>query len=230
MSAPNRTQARPPQPSEAPVSFQRKVLGYAGAKAAFERLSNSGFPEDLLWRWLWGLAQSKRSFTTARKRAPRKWYALPTFPPHKLRRFPDRVRGLAEEIKSLNEAIQSDGVYRAARELLRDAAKGIAGASPDSMRAELYKLDKLPALLRSYADSIAATDRLVAYCAPKAPARFEAVVEPKLAEAVRKLTGKPHFEEVSSLLTAAYSAVGCEESLDTKVLQMRHSRRRSRKK
>lgn len=228
MSAPKRTQAKTPHTSKAPASFPRKVLDYPGAKVAFEKVSNSGFSEELLWRWLWLLAQMKRSFMSAHRRAPRKWYALRAFPLHKLRRFPDRVSGLAEEIERLNEAIQSDGIYRAAHELLPVAAKAV-GASPDSMRAELHKLDELPALLRSYADSIAVIDRLVVHYAPKAPGRVQAV-ELKLAEAARKHTGKPHFEEVSSLLTAAYSAVGCEESVDMKALQMRHSRRASRKK
>lgn len=228
MSAPKRTQAKTPHTSKVPAWFKREVLDYAGANAAFGKLTASGFDEGLLWQWLWVLAQTKRSFTSARKRAPLKWYALPGFPPHKLRRFPDRVRGLAEEIERLKEAIQSDGVYRAAREWLPDIAKATVAASRDSMRAELHKLDELPALLRSYADSIAVTDRIVAYYAPKAPGRVQ-VIEPKLIEAARKLTGKPHFEEVSGVLTAAYSAVGCEENVDMKALQMQ-SRRHSGKK
>jgi hypothetical protein len=52
----------------------------------------------------------------------------------------------------------------------------------------------------------------------------------ELAEAARKLTGKPHYQEVSALLTAAYAALGSDEIVDPRALQMQHERRASRSK
>jgi hypothetical protein len=225
MSAPKRTQANTPYPSKAQASFRGKVLRYPSASVAFEKLAASGFDEGSLWRWLWVLSHAKRDFESARKRAPRHWYALPGFPPRTLRRFPDRVRGLAQQIEHINEAIQSDGVYRAAREWLPEIAKATDAGSPDAIRAELQRADELPKLLRSYADSISIVDRLVAHYAPKAPGRIHAI-QPKLTEAARKLTRKPNYEEVSTLLTAAYEAVGSDEIVDAKALGMQHKRRK----
>jgi hypothetical protein len=156
-------------------------------------------------------------------RAPaneRRWYVLPGFPPHKLRRFPDRLLRMADDIEKLNKRIQSDGVFRAAVELLPVAAKATV---PESRNIELRGLDKLPELMRHYGDYIAALDRLVALFAPKAVTRDKAM-RVELAEAARKLTGKPHYEEVAALLTAAYAALGSDEIVDSRALQMQHMR------
>jgi hypothetical protein len=152
MSAPKRTQANTPYPPKEQISFRARVLGYPGAKTAFDKLANAGFDKRSLWDWLWRLARANRDFTSARKRAPRRWYALHGYPPHTLRRFPDRLRRTAEEIEKLNARIQSDGVFRAAVEFLTAIAKGPVSEPRD---LDLRSLDKLPGLLRHYGDYIA---------------------------------------------------------------------------
>lgn len=193
---------------------------------AFQKLVNSGFDTELLWDGLWVRAQMKRAFTSARKLAPRRWYAMPGFPPHTLRRFPDRLARMADDIEKLNKRIQSDGVFRAAVEFLPAAAKATVSESCD---LDLRSLDRLPGLLRHYRNYIAVLDRLVALYAPKAVTRDKAK-QVELPEATRKLTGKPHYEEVSTLLTAAYAALGTDETVDPRALQMQHNRHSSRSK
>lgn len=78
-----------------PASFKRGVLGYAGAKDAFQKLTSRGVNEDLLWRHLWGLASLENR--TKQESVP--WYSLPGLPLHTLRRFPEQVRSWADDIE-----------------------------------------------------------------------------------------------------------------------------------
>jgi hypothetical protein len=217
-----------------------------------EKLSNAGFGADLLWRHLWGLASLKKA---AGKKSSH-WYAIPGLPPHTLRRFPDRVRRMADEIETVGKRIQSNEVYGLTAQLL---PLFLAAAIPNAhiefpisgevlreigtrkravpaalargvlqRHGELPKLVELPKLLRLYADYIEIVSKLTAHDAPKGAALLNAMPL-ELIEAAKMLTGKPHWDVVATLLTAAYAAVGSNTIVDSKSLQMQHSRR-SRKK
>jgi hypothetical protein len=238
----------------APASFKTSVLAALGGKDAYQKLTDAGFDKDLLWRQLWGLAQLKK----APRRQASNWYALPGIPLHTLRRFPDRLRRLAKEIEQVDAKIRSDKAYdltvqflplflagsipgaqielRGDGKKLRDVGTGIRGI-PVALaravlhrRAELSKPPELPGLLRFYADYIDVVSRLTAHYAPKAPALLNAMMPLEMIEAANKMTRKPHANEIATLLEAAYSAVGFNETVDPHNLMMQHRRRVPRKK
>jgi hypothetical protein len=96
--------------------------------------------------------------------------------------------------------------------------------------AEIPKLAQLPGLLRFYADYVEAVSKLVAHDAPKASTFLKARMPLELIELVKKTTGKPHYEEISTLLTAANFASGLNHVVvDPRNLKEQYSRR-SRKK
>lgn len=245
---------RPRDNPDPPASFHRSVLGYAGAKAAFEKVTGAGFDKDLLWRHLWGLAHLKKA--TANQKPS--WYALPGLPLHTLRRFPQKVRDMADQIGQLGQQIQSDGAYGMTVNFLplvlagtipgtsiewsadghvgREVGIGVRGVQADRARnllrrhGELPKLAELPDLLRLYADYIDVVSKLTAHHAPKGAALLEAMMPLELIHAAKAQTGRYFIDEIATVLTAAYSAVGSQETVDPRNLKMQHWRRLARKK
>jgi hypothetical protein len=66
--------------------------------------------------------------------------------------------------------------------------------------------------------------------APKGASLLKAMMPIKLVETVKKLTGKPHTNDIATLLEAAYYAVGINEGVDPRNLKMLYRRRVPRKK
>lgn len=219
-----------------------------------EKLSGAGFPEELLWQQLWGLAFLKK----ARGARTLQWYALPGTAPHTLRRFPRRMRNLAKEIESMDAKIRTHQVYgliiqflpsllasaipgaqidlRIGGDVVTDVGKGIRSLPVDRARdllhkhAEFPKLSELPKLLRFYADYIEAVAKLTAHHAPKAPRFLKAMMQLEVIKVAKTLTGKFHANEIATLLEAAYSAIGVPEVVDPRNLKMQYSRRTFHKK
>jgi hypothetical protein len=90
MSAPTRKQPqttvwlRPRASSTVPAAFPAKVLAYVGAGETFQKLTDAGLNENLLWRHLWGLAWLKKA--SAKQKSP--WYALTALPPRTFAALP----------------------------------------------------------------------------------------------------------------------------------------------
>jgi hypothetical protein len=155
-----------------------------------------------------------------------------------LRDFPDQVRAWAKQIKRLGEAMAANEAYsfRTPLALAVELEYKIGPASnlvPDHVtrnllgsRAELPKLDQLPALLVLYADYIEAVHNLTAKLAPKAATRYKAEAIDALIGNVRRATGKPHFEDIATLLTAAYAACGSNAVVSAGSLKGRQYRRK----
>ena len=257
MSAPKRTPTRttwlsPRETPDPPTGFSRKVLSYAGAKGAFKKVTSEGLHEDMLWRHLWGLANLAKS--SGKKTA---WYALPGLAPHTLRRFPARVRSWAGEIDAIDRRLRSSSAYGATVALLPVYLAGAIPNSQVAIRigretiqeigavkrtvpaalarsvlqrhADIPKLADLPGLLRFYADYMDAVVKLTAHHSSKAPAFLDAAMPLELIEAVKQATGKPHYDEIATLLTAANHALGLNKIIDPRNLREQYSRR-SRKK
>jgi len=244
---------RPRTTPDPTAVFKTRALAYAGAKAAFQKLTGAGVDQDLLWRRLWGLAWAKA--VAGRQISP--WYKLPGLPPHRLRRFPGRVRRMAEEIERTDSRIRADKGYgptvaflpfflagaipgakakiRVDGKLLREIGTGKRTVPASLARgvlhrhAELPKLADLPNLLRLYADFIEVVDRFVAHHAPRGAALMEAMMPLELAELVKEQTGSHRWSEVATLLTAAYQANGCNATVDPRALKMQYSRRSRQK-
>jgi hypothetical protein len=133
------------------------------------------------------------------------------------------IPGAECELRGNGEALQEVGAR--IRSVPAALARGIL-----QKRAELSKLAELPKLLRLYADYIEAVDRLVAHHAPKGASLLKAMMPIELVEVVMKLTGKPHTQDIATLLEAAYYAVGINEDVDPRNLKTLYRRRVSSKK
>ena len=247
MSAPRRT-ARPKTlwhltgPTGAPEkSFQTDVLSYLEAADALAKITGPALKKELVWRILWDLAFRFGGRNVKNGR----WYSLPDFPLETLRRFPNKVRGWAEQIEKLGKAMRANEAYSfrnpftLALELEADH-KGKIGPAASLVneritqnllgsRAELLKLDQLPSLLLLYADYIEAVHKLTGELAPKAATRYKAGAIYALIDCVRRVTGKPHFEDIATLLTAAYAACGSNEVVSAANLKTQYSRHSTQK-
>lgn len=250
MSAPKRTRQqktvwlKPKNIPDPSAPFRKKVLDYPHAELAFAKVTRPGVNQELVW---WGLWQLACRADESRLRVKR-WYFLSGLPLHTLRRFPDRVRRWAAEVEMIGKKIRSDHAYRysasslpALLELQADgkmmrevgtAKRAVSEALARGIlerRAQLPKLAELPNLLRLYSDWIEAVCKLTAHHAPWAPARFKANLMWALIECVTRATGKPHFPEMATLLTAAYHANGSSEIVYASNLKMQYSRYSRRK-
>lgn len=164
---------------------------------------------------------------------------------------------MADEIANVDKRMRSDRSYAATAQclplFLADAIPGAryklqagadvfqeVGTGTGAFRAdrarellhrmsELPKLDQLPKLLRFYADYFEAVSKLTPHHASKAPPLLKAMMPLELIEAVKTVTGKPHWNEIATLLTAAYQAGGCDVTVDPRSFKMQY-RRRSNKK
>jgi hypothetical protein len=222
-------------PREAPLpseSFKRLVREDANAAGALEKLVSKGMNEDALWRHLWGLAWLA-------KRAAQERISLndlPGVPPHTLRRFPVKVRRMAEEIESLERKLLSNQFHALVSELLPLflTKKSVAdfstrnGIELEDRQEQVSRLGKLPQSMRAYADDLATRLKVVARCAQMGEP-LNRVMPLGLARTVEACTGKPHWDEIARLLTASYQAVGCDLEADPKALAMLRSRLHSKK-
>jgi hypothetical protein len=195
--------------------FINKVLASPGAKKAFQRLK-AGVGEDVLWVRLWSAAlvklgqmvlASRKKRVTQRSRALRR--GLPGFPAYSLRRFPDRVRRMAQKIETLNRQLRSSE-YR-----------GLANIS----NFNLSELDLVPAQLRLYASCV---DSLNGFRTALRKRRMGLglahSVPLEIALEVRSAMPKSSWNDIASLLTAAYYAIGSETEVDPKALNMLYIR------
>jgi hypothetical protein len=260
MSAPKRREVvstfwlEPRAAQRVPDSFRHRVLADPNVKNAFQKLTGEGFDEDLLWWHLWGLASLKKATQNRKSR----WYAVSGLAPYALRRFPKRIRSMANEIERVDGKIQSNTTYRLTSQLLPLFLAGtIPGAeievhdSGDVIRevgtasraipaalarrllhrqADLRKLVELPNLLRLYADYLEALRKLVGHNAPEAAALVKGMMPLQLIRDTKDLTGRPFFSQIATLLEAAYFALGIDEIVDPHNLQMQYRRLVSRKR
>jgi hypothetical protein len=258
MSAPKRKQPhttvwlRPRATPDPPASFRNKAFAHPGARAAFQKLTQGGIPEELLWRHLWGLAWLQKACRN--QKSP----SLPGLLPRTLRRFPDRVRRMADEIEGVDRKIRNDSWYcgtvaclpvllagalpgaeyelRGDGKVIRDIGTEIRSVPAALARgvlqkyAEIPKLTELPRLLRLYANYLEVVDRLTAHGAPKGAATLGATMPLELVEMVKKNTGQPHINDIATLLEAAYYGVGIDKDVDPHNLTMLYRRRISQKK
>jgi hypothetical protein len=213
-----------------PVSFQNKILGDRHAKVAFQKITRVGVKADLIWKMLWQLAH---------RTVESNWYSVPGLPLYYLTRFPKRVRRWAKDIENVSRKMQLSNAYgrtisslptfldfkvgyRLPRVVPATLARRISEA-----RADLPELIELPKLLRLYADHLEAVCRFTAYHASKARTLSRNNLEFALIEHVKRVTGKPYFLQIATLLAAAYHALGSPEIVDDHNLRIRYHRRHS---
>ena len=198
-----------------------------------EELISKGLNEDALWRHLWGLAWLAKK--RAQKRPPID-AALPGSPPHTLRRFPQKVRRMADEIENLERKMQSNQFYATVTEFLplfltpKTAAEFSVrdGLELEDRQERVSRLAQLPTSLRAYADDLATRVKMAAQYGRMDLSRRVWPVQ--FFRFVEACTGKPHWPEVTTLLNASYQAIGCDDlQVDQKALAMLRSRFDSKK-
>jgi hypothetical protein len=254
MSATKRTHHKRPgwlQPGEIPKiepDFRDKVLAYPEARLALTRITGSVLTAELVWLKIWELAcrmgevrlkgGRKRKGKRKRENAP-SWYSLSGFQSYTLQRYPKKVRGWAEEIDTLNKAIQSNRAYgltaHSLQLFLESEQQGqgihVANLLPEDLThrlkeksADLPKLHEISNLLSLYADRLEAVFGLTAAYASEAPRRYEANLIWALLDSVLRVTGRPHFQDIATLLTATYHAKGSNKIWNAHDLKMRYRR------
>jgi hypothetical protein len=167
------------------------------------------------------------------------------------------VRSWANEIETIEKRFRSDRVYGATihflplylaetipnasvelslgGEVVREVGAAKRTVPPALARsvlqrhAEIPKLAQLPGLLRFYAEYVEVVCKLTAHHASKALTFLDGAMRLELIQTVKQATGKPHFEEIATLLTAANHALRLNKIIDPRNLREQYSRRSSQK-
>jgi hypothetical protein len=142
-----------------------------------------------------------------------------------LRKLPDQIDGLADNIKKVNESpwLASDGLRRLALSVHPHKSPDSSNSTATTESGELFAkiFSKIPRGLHLYAEHLRAwlnryhpvgsygTDRI----------RMRTMLTILLLRVVRDSTGQPHYEEVAELLNAACTATGSTATIDAQNLQ-----------
>jgi hypothetical protein len=171
-----------------------------------------------------------------------------------MRRLPGQLRDWADTIETVGKAIQSNDAYgmtagalplfllaaipnqkyevSIGSEVFQEVGTANPSVAADLARSllqrlkrtDLPKVEDLPALLRLYADYIEAISKLTAHYAPRGSTLLKRTPL-QFVELIRTVTGKAHWNEIATLLTAAYHANGCGSvEVFSKALQTQYRR------
>ena len=204
------------QASQSGTPIWETVLRHPGSKRAFAKLENAGVrPSEFKQRLSRYLSASLIS------RWAIKWKAKSGKELHTLRRFPKRLRSMADEI---------EGVH--AHDLL-DPSKWMPilyenRAAKAKIEACSRDLHVLPDTLRFEADWLAAFLPIMRDAQRHRKAhgrnlRDQALFE--LLDYVRNTTGKALYGPLADLLTAALAVIGKDEAFDEDRLKVFYNRR-----
>lgn len=207
--------------------FRMMVFECDGASRAFKKVTTPEY-EDLVWRQLFMLTCLKGE-TILQADSP---FPIPVYT---LRRFPSRASSFADEISRFQSSDLYGYIGRIDPVVFDSEVLGKKAVPKDladrirSNRAQLPKLVELPRLLQLYADCVEAVCKVGPIDASKALIRVRLMWTIALIDLVKKLTKKPHFPEVATLLTATYLVQGSDEIVDAHNLSMQYSRHTRRK-
>jgi hypothetical protein len=191
---------------KSPISdlIRKKILDETGVKPALKRLVGLGADREILMMCLEELAFQCEREKLNRKRSPTK--------PKDSKPFysrPDFIAQLNKVARNIELANNLSGV-------------ALAITSPGNLEMTLYR--RLPTLLRSYADHLKESRKVrrIMMTPPKG-VNIRPTTRPKvfLIETIRTSTGSLCLEEISTLVAAAYYAVGRlkEKGFDARTLK-----------
>lgn len=183
-------------------------------REAVEKLLQKGVPGNVLLLLL-------RSIQGA---SNKKLELAPGIEERTLRNLPDQIHKLADRIRGVNDSpwLAADGLSTLDLSVKHphEPPDSVSTATPSAeLKAMIFS--KLPRDLGLYADHLRAwlnrlhpvgshgTDRV----------RMQTLLTIKLLMLVRESTGRPHYEEVATLLNAAYRARGKKQRIDAGNLQ-----------
>jgi len=183
-----------------PLPTLKALLKRPGAREALDRLGPKVDKERLVrfLRWVvinWILRKSSRSH----------WAILTGMEKHTLRRLPFSVRVFASKIEHANShPLLNLGRIAATQKsilVLTDAQR----AAWSLAEPRCIEFDKLPSLLRAYADVLEVLLRAAGEAIVKNPRMLDSrkMVECALMEYVKGCTGKSHLPQIATLLNAA---------------------------
>ena len=185
-------------------------------KEAVERLIQWGVPEHEL-RWLASIIPGTSN---------EKLELVPAIEERTLRKLPDQINALADKIKKVNESpwLASDSLRRLALSVKhphKSPEPSNSTATGDSVELTTMIFSKIPRGLRLYAEHLRAW---LNYYHPvgsyrKERLRMQNLLTIKLLVLVRESTGRPHYEEVATLLDAAYRACCKPKTIDAEHLR-----------
>lgn len=122
--------------------------------------------------------------------------------------MPGQLRKMANRIEKVNASPINP--VRFSRRVVAGSDAGVVSEEiAGVLRVVADSGDSLPPLLRAYAVALAAASRLVPKLLPKDSfEQIAADAEVPLINYVKKVTGRPHWSEVSSILAAGLSVLG----------------------
>jgi hypothetical protein len=151
--------------------FRKSVLEYVGAQKALNDITGSMLSQELIWKTLWELACRRNE----REEKASQWYSMAGLPLVRLRRFPKKARGWADEFELMLREFQKNRAYGSVAASLAlylqhgQRAEMKNGRVPNNVasnildnRADFSKMVEIPQMLRVYADYFEAVCKVTA--------------------------------------------------------------------
>ena len=190
------------------------ILRGAGARAALHALTAKSASAKTILGGIYAV------LFCARLERAKYWVAMSGMARHTLKRFPARLRLIADEIEHANRAPLSVFFFDQAIQLtlsLLEPPGWAPGLKPGGEQVE----KELPELLRAYADRV---DRVAAVLGKVFRRRprllnIQKLTEVALLNYVKMATGKYYWTEVTTLLSAAFYADGQDVTVTPGALQ-----------
>jgi len=179
---------------------------------AFEKLIQRGVPRDVLSSLVRNISRASNN----------KLELVHGIAERTLRKLPDQINALADKIEKVNQSpwLASDGLYRLALSVHPHESPHSTATSESAEGTTKYFF-MIPAGLNLYAEHLRAwlnryhpvgrhgTERI----------RMQTLLTIRLLMLVRDSTGLPRYEQIASLLDAAYRASGKPKTIDAEHLR-----------
>jgi hypothetical protein len=169
------------------------------AASCWDGLTKRGCNRESLAELLWVAASFARARDGIKSRGGTPPKLLWGMSRDQARRFPARLREIADSVEAVNNSRASPSL-----EIRRSHRRLGAWASPEKTPGYAEEFDRVPEILRVYAAIFRQ-----ASAREKPSARYQRVEEQEAAliEYVEHKTGESHFEEIATLLRAAYQVL-----------------------
>jgi hypothetical protein len=206
---------------------RRAVAGNQAANNCYSKLRKAGLKRFEWFEVLVAVAVLAHGAHQRAKKGNRDWCSATKMgmSAKTLSRFPPRVRSLADEIERLNlHPLVGPEFWLFNPDLYCLRGRKLTGSLKKSLA---LWFERLPRLLRCHADYVEWQSKTMSQRvrAPKRPeVAGRIVVLDMLIQFVREETGKPHYAELSEILTATANTEGVNKDFSTGLLKMAVSR------
>lgn len=195
-------------PHTIPDTFMKAVCSQPGAPAALRTLTDAGLNDVDLFDWLWVVAKFERLRGGRRelRRNP-----IAGMPLYEFDRLPEKVRGWAQEISRINSGLTAHPVTAHLDEFLTAKFPPSLSRLTRKDRQEMLKRFRmLPDELIVYSGYLKVLAKMYRYFWGNVRTGLEGLREAFVLW-VKEGTGSQHYQQLATLLSAAYYAVGLRQ-------------------